>query len=68
MKKRIGLLLIAFAVSATLVFAQNSVSAYTTLEEPLAMALFEEFTIESGITVNFVRVSGGEAVARMEAE
>jgi iron(III) transport system substrate-binding protein len=49
-------------------WAQNSVSAYTTLEEPLAKALFEQFQKETGITVNFVRLSGGEAVARMEAE
>ncbi|MCX7024468.1 MAG: ABC transporter substrate-binding protein [Spirochaetes bacterium] len=49
-------------------WAQNTVSAYTTLEEPLAKALFETFQTETGITVNFVRLSGGEAVARMEAE
>ena len=48
--------------------AQNSVSAYTTLEEPLARELFEQFERETGIRVNFVRLSGGEAVARMEAE
>ncbi len=46
----------------------GSVSAYTTLEEPLAKALFEAFEAETGIKVNFVRLSGGEAVARMEAE
>ncbi|MDR2521348.1 MAG: ABC transporter substrate-binding protein [Spirochaetaceae bacterium] len=50
------------------VYAQNSVSVYTTLEEPLAKELFERFQKESGVTVNFVRLSGGEAVARMEAE
>ena len=43
-------------------------SAYTTLEEPLAKELFEQFESETGIKVNFVRLSGGEAVARMEAE
>ncbi|MDR2485572.1 MAG: ABC transporter substrate-binding protein [Treponema sp.] len=48
--------------------AQNSVSAYTTLEEPLAKALFEQFQRETAVTVSFVRLSGGEAVARMEAE
>jgi iron(III) transport system substrate-binding protein len=51
-----------------MVLAQNSVSAYTTLEEPLAKALFGQFQKETGITVSFVRLSGGEAVARMEAE
>ena len=46
----------------------GSVSAYTTLEEPLAAALFSMFEQETGIKVNFVRLSGGEAVARLEAE
>jgi len=46
----------------------ESVSAYTTLEEPLAAALFSMFEEETGIKVNFVRLSGGEAVARLEAE
>ncbi|MGD1833874.1 MAG: ABC transporter substrate-binding protein [Sphaerochaetaceae bacterium] len=48
--------------------AGESVSAYTTLEEPLAAALFAMFEEETGIKVNFVRLSGGEAVARLEAE
>lgn len=48
--------------------AAGSVSAYTTLEEPLAAALFDLFEKETGIKVNFVRLSGGEAVARLEAE
>jgi iron(III) transport system substrate-binding protein len=55
-------------LTAGFVFAQNSVSAYTTLEEPLAKELFEQFQKETGITVSFVRLSGGEAVARLEAE
>ena len=45
-----------------------TLSAYTTLEEPLAKELFEQFEKETGIKVNFVRLSGGEAVARIEAE
>ena len=50
------------------VVSGGSVSAYTTLEEPLAAALFSMFEAETGIKVNFVRLSGGEAVARLEAE
>jgi iron(III) transport system substrate-binding protein len=46
----------------------GSVNAYTTLEEPLAAKLFQLFEAETGIKVNFVRLSGGEAVARLEAE
>ncbi len=66
--KRVVLLVVSLILLATGVWAQNSVSAYTTLEEPLAKGLFELFERETGIRVNFVRLSGGEAVARMEAE
>ena len=48
--------------------SSGSVNAYTTLEEPLAAKLFQLFEEETGIKVNFVRLSGGEAVARLEAE
>ncbi|MCL2602396.1 MAG: ABC transporter substrate-binding protein [Treponema sp.] len=48
--------------------AQTTLSAYTTLEEPFARELFQQFEKETNIRVNFVRLSGGEAVARMEAE
>ncbi len=68
MTKRIGLAAIVLILAASFAAAQNSVSAYTTLEEPLAKALFEQFQKETGIAVSFVRLSGGEAVARMEAE
>jgi len=67
MKKIVSLLVVLLAV-AGMVMAQNSLSAYTTLEEPLAKELFEQFERETGIRVNFVRLSGGEAVARIEAE
>jgi iron(III) transport system substrate-binding protein len=46
----------------------GSVNAYTTLEEPLAAKLFQLFEAQTGIKVNFVRLSGGECVARLEAE
>ncbi|MCH3916165.1 MAG: ABC transporter substrate-binding protein [Spirochaetia bacterium] len=46
----------------------ESVNAYTTLEEPLAAKLFQQFEQETGIKVNFVRLSGGECVARLDAE
>nr|WP_321262021.1 ABC transporter substrate-binding protein [uncultured Sphaerochaeta sp.] len=48
--------------------ASGSINAYTTLEEPLAAKLFQLFEQETGIKVNFVRLSGGETVARLEAE
>jgi iron(III) transport system substrate-binding protein len=66
--KRFICVLFVLLIATGLVMAQNSVTAYTTLEEPLAKALFEQFTRETNITVNFVRDSGGVIVARMEAE
>jgi len=68
MIRKISAVVFAFALATGSVFAQNSLSAYTTLEEPLAKELFEQFQKETGIAVNFVRLSGGEAVARMKAE
>ncbi|TFG82825.1 MAG: ABC transporter substrate-binding protein [Spirochaetales bacterium] len=66
--KRSVLVLALIALAASFAVAQGTVSAYTTLEEPLAKALFEKFEAETGIKVSFVRLSGGEAVARLEAE
>lgn len=48
--------------------AAEVVKAYTTVEEPLAKELFDTFEKETGIRVEWVRLSGGEAVARIEAE
>jgi iron(III) transport system substrate-binding protein len=80
MKKLVLFLFVLISASA-LVFATGasesggsaagtpqSVSAYTTLEETIAKPLFELFEKETGIKVNWVRLSGGEAVARIEAE
>jgi len=80
MKKGVLFLFILISASA-LVFATGAsesggsatgtpqtVSAYTTLEEVLAKALFEMYEKETGVKVNWVRLSGGEALARIEAE
>lgn len=48
--------------------AQQSVTVYTTLFEPTARMLFQEFEKDTGIKVEWVRLSGGEAVARLDAE
>ncbi|WP_129407825.1 ABC transporter substrate-binding protein [Marinitoga lauensis] len=48
--------------------AGDVVKAYTTLEEPLAKELFDKFEEETGIKVEWVRLSTGETVARLEAE
>ena len=55
-------------VLAGCAWAAEKVNAYTTMEEPLAKALFDAFEAETGINVQWVRLSGGEAIARIEAE
>lgn len=64
------ILAVAAILLAALSFAaaQETLSVYTTLEEPLAKAILEKFQAETGIRTSFVRLSGGEAIARMEAE
>lgn len=44
------------------------VTAYTTLDEELARKLFIAFSDETGIKVDWIRLSTGECVARLEAE
>ncbi len=65
-KSFLAVLLISCAIAA--LAAQEKVSAYTTLEEPLAKELFDLFKATTGISVDFIRLSGGEVIARMEAE
>ncbi|MBT4286679.1 MAG: ABC transporter substrate-binding protein [Deltaproteobacteria bacterium] len=44
------------------------VTAYTSLHEPVARAVFNQFEKESGLKVFFVRLSTGEAVSKLDAE
>jgi iron(III) transport system substrate-binding protein len=44
------------------------VSIYTCNVEEEAIAYFEEFTKDTGIAVDYVRLSAGECITRMEAE
>jgi iron(III) transport system substrate-binding protein len=66
--KRFILVLFVLLLAAGMVMAQNTVSAYASCDEKLAKALFDQFEKETNIKVNWVRLSGGEALARMEAE
>lgn len=66
--KKILSVLVIMVLSFTMLMAANSLKAYTTLEEPLAKALFEQFEKETSIHVEWVRLTTGEAVARLEAE
>lgn len=50
------------------VHAQQKISAYTTFDEPLAREIMKTFEQETGTKVEWVRLSTGEAVARLEAE
>lgn len=46
----------------------QSVSVYTCYVESEALEMFEKFTEETGIKVNYVRLSAGEIVTRLKAE
>ncbi len=47
---------------------KNSISVYTASVEEEAIAVFDKFTEETGIEVNYVRLSVGECVTRLETE
>ena len=66
--KRLVVLLLTLCLAAGMVTAQNSVSVYASCDETLAKALFDQFEKETNLKVNWVRLSGGEALARIEAE
>lgn len=66
--KRIALVAMVLLLGVTLAFGQQKVGVYTTLEEPLAKELFDLFQKETGIQVNWQRLSGGEVESRLEAE
>ena len=68
MKRAIVFVLALVLMASAVVSAQDRVTVYTTLFEPTARLLFEAFEEDTGIRVDFVRLSGGEAVARMDAE
>ena len=68
MRKTAVLVLALVLMFSAAVSAQQKVTAYTTLFEPTARLVFEEFEKDTGIKVEWVRLSGGEAVARMDAE
>lgn len=66
--KKFALSLVIVMLLVSSAFSAEVVKAYTTMEEPLAKALFDAFEEETGIKVEWVRLSGGEAIARLEAE
>src|SRR6187455_3681248 len=60
--------LLAFALGCATARAADTVNAYSIWPENWARPMFEEFEKASGIKVNFVRFSSGEALARVIAE
>jgi iron(III) transport system substrate-binding protein len=66
--KRIASLMVGLFLATAGVWAQESVNVYASCDEELAKQLFAKFTQETNIKVNFVRLSGGEAISRMDAE
>jgi len=67
----IGLCLVIvtlFLFSANITLAKEKLAIYFTLDEPLARAVVAAFEEDTGIEVEWVRLSGGECVARLIAE
>mgnify|MGYP000880608292 CR=1 FL=1 len=79
--KKVMCCLVLCVLTMSMVFAQGKteeassgvkqkkhVSIYTCNVEEEAIAYFKEFTKETGIAVDYVRLSAGECITRMEAE
>ena len=66
--KRLLMVLLVLLLGTGLLMAQTTLSVYASCDEGMAKELFDQFIKETGIQVNWVRLSGGEALARMEAE
>lgn len=60
--------LFVVAVMAGGAYASGELNAYTIMPEKYASQVFEAFSAETGIKVNFMRFSSGEALARVVAE
>ena len=75
MKKMITIAMIVASLFLTLpLFAQGTkesadeVYVYSIMPEKYASVIFEEFTKDTGVKVNFIRLSSGEALSRVIAE
>ncbi len=58
----------ALALVTGSVNAAEQLNAYSIMPEKYASKVFSEFTKDTGIKVNFMRFSSGEALARLNAE
>lgn len=69
MRRLVGPVTLALLLGVAIpVHAQPTLNAYSIWPESWAVPVFEEFTKATGIKVNFVRFSSGEALARVRAE
>lgn len=68
MKKVVALALAGIVALAGLAAQAKTLNIYTTLEEPLAKELCDQYLKETGVEVKFQRLAGGEAETRLEAE
>ncbi|MDI9371237.1 MAG: ABC transporter substrate-binding protein [Synergistaceae bacterium] len=60
--------LLCFALVPASALASESLNVYTIWSERYATAVFDEFTRETGIKINFLRFPSGEVLARLIAE
>lgn len=67
MSKKLSALLAGLVVLTASANAAE-LNAYTIMPEKYASQIFEQFTKDTGIKVNFLRFSTGEALARLTAE
>jgi iron(III) transport system substrate-binding protein len=68
MRRLIGVVVALAMLAAGSVRAAETLNAYSIWPENWAKPMFEEFEKATGIQVNFVRFSSGEALARVIAE
>ena len=66
--KRIVVTLVLVLMIAPMAFAQGVLNVYTIMPEKYATKVFAAFTADTGVKVNFIRLSSGEALARIIAE
>ncbi|MDY3868159.1 MAG: ABC transporter substrate-binding protein [Pyramidobacter sp.] len=66
MMKKFSALALFLCLTAVPAFAD--INAYSIMPEKYASKVFAEFTKDTGIKVNFMRFSAGEALARLTAE
>src|SRR5215467_12585371 len=65
---RLALVALAGLLAASVARAADAVNVYTIWPENYARPMFQEFEKATGIKVNFLRFSSGEALARVIAE